>query len=98
MLIPTKRPDLIPSAATVMIITNMMARPIEEVKVFMEFLMDFNSSFQFCNKLIKEHGIALSPGSSFGSNGEGHVRFSLIHDEEKTIEAIKRIKEFFDKP
>jgi alanine-synthesizing transaminase len=55
------------------------------------------NSFEFCNKLIKDCGVALSPGSSFGSNGEGYVRFSLIHDEEKTIEAVKRMKTVFDK-
>lgn len=53
------------------------------------------SSFEFCDKLIKECGVALSPGSSFGSNGEGYVRFSLIHDEQRTIEAVKRMKEVF---
>jgi alanine-synthesizing transaminase len=55
------------------------------------------SSFEFCNNLLKECGVALSPGSSFGSNGEGYVRFSLIHGEEKTIETAKRMKVFFDK-
>lgn len=54
------------------------------------------NSFEFCNSLIEKHGVALSPGSSFGSNGEGYVRFSLIHDEEKTIETVRRLKMFFD--
>ncbi len=53
------------------------------------------TSFEFCDKLITECGVALSPGSSFGSNGEGYVRFSLIHSEERTIEAIKRMKKIF---
>ncbi len=55
------------------------------------------NSFEFCDNLIKQSGVALSPGSSFGSNGEGYVRFSLIHDKEKTVETVKRIKEFFNK-
>jgi alanine-synthesizing transaminase len=49
------------------------------------------SSFEFCKKLIEEAGVAISPGSSFGSNGEGFVRFSLIHDYDKIIKAAKNI-------
>lgn len=55
------------------------------------------NSFDFCNNLIKECGVALSPGSSFGSNGEGYVRLSLIHSEERTKEAVQRMKGFFNK-
>lgn len=51
------------------------------------------TSFDFCKTLIAKTGVALSAGSSFGSNGEGYVRFSLIREEEEMIEAIKRIKE-----
>ncbi len=61
-----------------------------------EKFKDINS-FDFCDQLIKETGVALSPGSSFGSKGDGFVRFSLIHDDKRTIEAIDRMKIFFDK-
>lgn len=53
------------------------------------------SSFDFCKKLIEETGVALSPGSSFGENGEGYVRFSLIHNEENMIKAVNKMKEIF---
>lgn len=51
-----------------------------------------NNAFEFCKTLILKAGVALSAGSSFGSNGEGYVRFSLIRDEEEMVEAVKRIK------
>ncbi|MES2677089.1 MAG: aminotransferase class I/II-fold pyridoxal phosphate-dependent enzyme [Pseudomonadota bacterium] len=50
------------------------------------------TSFDFCKTLIAKTGVALSAGSSFGSNGEGYVRFSLIREEAEMIEAVKRIK------
>lgn len=50
------------------------------------------NSFEFCKKLIQEAGVAFSPGSSFGSNGEGFVRISLIHEEENMIRAVQQIK------
>jgi alanine-synthesizing transaminase len=49
------------------------------------------TSFEFCRKLILDCGIALSPGSSFGKNGEGYVRISLIREEKEMSETINRI-------
>ena len=53
-----------------------------------------NNSFDFCKALIQKVGVAFSAGSSFGENGEGYVRISLIRDEEEMIEAVKRIKSY----
>jgi len=53
------------------------------------------TSFEFCEKMILEAGVAMSPGSAFGKSGEGFVRFSLIHDEENMKQAVQRMKKFF---
>jgi alanine-synthesizing transaminase len=53
------------------------------------------SSFEFCKKMIEEVGVAMSPGSSFGENGEGHVRISLIHTEENVRKAVAKMKTVF---
>ncbi|MCE3255891.1 MAG: LL-diaminopimelate aminotransferase [Rickettsiaceae bacterium] len=50
------------------------------------------TSFDFCKALIEKIGVALSAGSSFGENGEGYARFSLIREEDEMIEAVRRIK------
>jgi alanine-synthesizing transaminase len=52
------------------------------------------NSFDFCKFLIEKTGVALSAGSSFGENGEGYVRFSLIRQEEEMVEAVNKIKNF----
>jgi alanine-synthesizing transaminase len=54
------------------------------------------TSFEFCQKLIKEIGVALSPGSSFGNNGEGYVRFSLIQKNDAVINAVSKMKKLFN--
>ena len=54
------------------------------------------TSFEFCQKLISEIGVAISPGSSFGQNGEGYLRFSLIQKNHKMIEAAARMKKLFN--
>jgi alanine-synthesizing transaminase len=51
-------------------------------------------SLEFSKLLLKEAGVALSPGIGFGPMGEGHVRFSLIEDIARTTEAARRIGEF----
>jgi alanine-synthesizing transaminase len=53
------------------------------------------SSFDFCKKMILEAGIAISPGSSFGENGEGYVRFSMIQNQDQINQASTRLKHFF---
>ncbi len=53
------------------------------------------TSFEFCKKMIEETGVVMSPGSSFGSNGEGYVRFSLIHSEENMKKAAAAMKKVF---
>ncbi|WP_299888911.1 aminotransferase class I/II-fold pyridoxal phosphate-dependent enzyme [uncultured Lacinutrix sp.] len=45
----------------------------------------------FIDKLLKEHYIFIAPGTVFGSNGEGYVRFSLCASEEDIEEAIARV-------
>ncbi len=47
--------------------------------------------------MIEETGVVLTPGSSFGENGEGFVRFSLIRSEEEVLRAVAALKKvFFD--
>ena len=49
------------------------------------------SSEQFVDKLLYEKSVFITPGSIFGTQGEGFVRFSLCVSEEKIKEVINRI-------
>ncbi len=51
-------------------------------------------SLKFCERLILEHGVVISPGVGFGPHGEGYVRISLIAPEAKLEEAAQRIGRF----
>ena len=50
----------------------------------------FKSSEKFVDELLYDKNIFITPGSIFGSNGEGYVRLSLCVDEKKLNEALKR--------
>ena len=48
------------------------------------------SSETFVDELLYDKDIFVAPGTIFGSNGEGYIRFSLCLAEEKIKEAIER--------
>jgi len=49
------------------------------------------SSEKFIDTILYDKNIFLTPGTIFGSNGEGYIRFSLCVTEDKIKEAIKRL-------
>jgi len=53
-------------------------------------------SVKFCLDLVQATGVALSPGAGFGKNGEGYVRFALVHDPQVLRTAATRIGQFLD--
>jgi alanine-synthesizing transaminase len=54
-------------------------------------------SLEFSKRLLNEAKVAVSPGIGFGENGDGHIRFSLIENEERTRQALRGIKAMFAK-
>jgi aspartate/methionine/tyrosine aminotransferase len=50
------------------------------------------SSWDFAKYLVREHKVAVVPGSIFGKRGEGYVRVSFAADFERLGEALSRIK------
>ncbi|CAB4692755.1 MAG: aminotransferase class I/II-fold pyridoxal phosphate-dependent enzyme [Actinobacteria bacterium] len=49
-------------------------------------------SVEFCSFLVREAGVALSPGVGFGPGGEGNVRFALIENEQRINQAVRNLK------
>ena len=49
----------------------------------------YESSVDFCMKLMEQTGVIVTPGSAFGSNGEGFVRMALVVDLEMISEIIR---------
>ncbi|MGE5808527.1 MAG: alanine transaminase [Nitrospirota bacterium] len=54
-------------------------------------------SLEFSKYLIKEAGVAVSPGVGFGEYGDSHVRFALIENEHRLRQAVKGIKQAIQK-
>ncbi len=54
-------------------------------------------SLEFAKRLLADAKVAVSPGIGFGDYGDGHVRFALIENEQRTRQAVRGIKEMFRK-
>ncbi len=50
------------------------------------------TSVSFTERVLKDAGVAITPGSGFGKGGEGYVRFSLTVSSERLVEAVDRLK------
>ena len=53
----------------------------------------YTNSNEFCVELMERSGVICVPGSSFGSLGEGYVRFALVLPEEELLKAVACIKD-----
>ncbi|MDZ8184873.1 MAG: LL-diaminopimelate aminotransferase [Nostoc sp. ChiSLP02] len=54
------------------------------------------NSIEFCTQLVKETGVAASPGAGFGKSGEGYVRFALVHEPHLLETAVQRMAKFLN--
>ena len=54
------------------------------------------TSEEFATQLIEKHGVAVVPGSVFGSGGEGFIRCCYATDAAKIKEALRRIGTMID--
>jgi len=52
------------------------------------------SSEEFATRLIREHKVAVVPGSAFGQSGEGFVRVSYAYSIEELKQAFERIERY----
>jgi LL-diaminopimelate aminotransferase len=46
----------------------------------------------YCDHVLEETGVVLSPGSAYGPNGEGFIRISLTTPDDRLTEAMERIR------
>jgi LL-diaminopimelate aminotransferase len=50
------------------------------------------TSAEFTGRLLEEVAVSITPGSAFGTHGEGYVRISLGMDTDRIREAMARLK------
>lgn len=51
----------------------------------------WDDSIAFCDALLKQTGVSITPGVVYGKSGAGYVRISLVTPEERLVEAMQRM-------
>jgi LL-diaminopimelate aminotransferase len=51
-----------------------------------------HTSASYCEMVLEESGVVVSPGGSYGANGEGFFRISLTVPDERLMEAVGRLR------
>jgi LL-diaminopimelate aminotransferase len=50
-----------------------------------------HTSASFCELVLEESGVVVSPGGAYGPNGDGFFRISLTLPDERLTEAVERL-------
>lgn len=56
------------------------------------------TSSEFVARILEQAHVSLTPGSVFGSQGEGYVRLSLTAPTERVAQAMQRVEAIFSTP
>jgi LL-diaminopimelate aminotransferase len=51
----------------------------------------FDSSAAYCEHVLEQAAVVISPGGAYGPNGEGFFRISLTTPDERLLEAVQRL-------
>ena len=51
-----------------------------------------HTSASYCEMVLEQSGVVVSPGGAYGPNGEGFFRISLTVPDERLIEAMERLR------
>ena len=51
----------------------------------------FDSSAAYCEHVLEQAAVVISPGGAFGPNGEGFFRISLTTPDDRLVEAVQRL-------
>jgi alanine-synthesizing transaminase len=49
-------------------------------------------SLEFSKLLVREAKVAVSPGVGFGPDGDSHIRFALVENEQRIRQAVRGIR------
>ncbi len=76
----------------------MAEKPKASMFVWAEIPDEFKSmgSLEFSKRMLKEGGVAVSPGIGFGDYGDHHVRIALIENEHRTRQAVRGMRQFLN--
>jgi LL-diaminopimelate aminotransferase len=85
----TRRRDLVVEALRAIGVD--VTPPKATIYVWAPVPAGFGSSAEYCEHVLDEAGVAISPGGAYGPNGEGFFRISLTTPDDRLLEAVQRL-------
>jgi LL-diaminopimelate aminotransferase len=67
-------------------------RPKGTIYVWAPVPEGFDSAAAYCEHVLEEAAVAISPGDAYGPSGAGFFRISLTTPEERLLEAVERLR------
>jgi LL-diaminopimelate aminotransferase len=52
----------------------------------------FETAAEYCEHVLEQTGVVISPGGAYGPSGEGYFRISLTTPDDRLLEAVKRLR------
>jgi len=73
-----------------------VSRPKGTFYFFPRYDLDVRSD-ELAERLLREAGVAVTPGAAFGDAGEGHLRFSYACSRKDIRKGMARVRTFLEK-
>ena len=70
-----------------------VARPRATIYVWAPVPEGFDSAAQYCEYVLEQAAVVISPGDAYGPSGAGFFRISLTAPEDRLLEAVERIRQ-----
>jgi LL-diaminopimelate aminotransferase len=86
----TRRRDLVCDALADAGVT--VTKPKGTIYIWAPIPQDFASSAAYCEHVLEQAAVVISPGGAYGASGEGFFRISLTTPDDRLIEAVERLR------
>jgi LL-diaminopimelate aminotransferase len=69
-----------------------VTKPKGTIYIWAPIPAGFASSAAYCEHVLEQAAVVISPGGAYGSSGEGFFRISLTTPDDRLIEAVERLR------
>jgi LL-diaminopimelate aminotransferase len=86
----TRRRDLVCDALAAAGVN--VTKPKGTIYIWAPIPAGFDSAAAYCEHVLEEAAVVISPGGAYGASGEGFFRISLTTPDDRLLEAVERIR------
>jgi LL-diaminopimelate aminotransferase len=86
----TRRRDLVVDALAAAGVN--VTSPKGTIYIWAPIPAGFASSAEYCEHVLEQAAVVISPGGAYGRSGEGYFRISLTTPDDRLLEAVERIR------